>query len=89
MRIKKIPRESACIVILRRKGQSINNISKFLGRSTSYIQRILKFNGLRADLRKLPMAIKLKSASRQRIFMEKTRFAWEQWIFSDSGERPP
>lgn len=44
--VKRLPREAASCVILRRKGYSINTLSHLLGRSTSFIHRILKVNNL-------------------------------------------
>jgi len=84
-----MPREAAAVVILRRKQQSINGISKFLGRSTSFVARILNFNGLnKEDLRKYPAQMKQKAALRQWKILEKLRLNWEKFIFG-ATERPP
>jgi hypothetical protein len=83
-----MPRESAAMVLMRRQGQSINNMAAFFGRSTSYIRRILKFNRCLKDLRKIPSQIRRKRALYQRLFMENLRLKWESWILGE-GERPP
>jgi IS30 family transposase len=83
-----MPREAAAVVILRRKQQSINGIAKFLGRSTSFIARILKANGNKQDLRKYPTQIKQKAALRQWKLLEKLRLSWDKFILSEV-EKPP
>jgi hypothetical protein len=89
IRIPKIPRESATYIILRRKGLSINLLSRTFGRSKSYIHRILKFNGLtKKDLRKIPARVRRLAAQRNRFLMENLRQKWEMWIFGE-GEEPP
>ena len=87
LRINRLPREAAAIIILRRKNQSINNISYFLGRSTSFVYRILK-NFRKIDLRKLPRRIILLAARRNRVLLEKLRLRWQDFIIGES-ERPP
>jgi len=79
---------------MRKKGASINLIAAFIGRSTSFVARILKSAkrtspfSFSADLRKLPNRIKRLSAKRQLQTMEKLRRAWELFI-RGQGERPP
>jgi hypothetical protein len=46
MRVPRLKREAATYIMLRRKGYSINKLSKIFGRSTSMIHRILKTAGL-------------------------------------------
>jgi len=46
MRIKKLKREACAYIKLRRLGYSINMLAKFLGRSTSFVHRILKNVGM-------------------------------------------
>jgi len=92
MRVKRLRREAAAYVIMRRKGQSINNISAVFGRSTSFVSRIIKANeGLiltRFDLRKLPRICKLRAASRMFQTLLKLQIRWENWILGN-GEKPP
>ena len=89
LRIKRMNREAACMVFLRKKGHSINGIAKFLGRSNSMVHAILKFNGLtRQDLRKIPSLIRVKIALANRFLMEKYRSTWEKFIF-ETGDKPP
>ena len=80
-------REAAAVIILRRKGQSINNISNFLGRSCSFVYRILK-NLTKFDLRKLPAAYRIKNAFFNRRMLEKLWNFWEMWILGE-GAKPP
>ena len=87
MRIKRLPREAAAIIIFRRKGQSINNIAQFLGRSTSFVSRILHIQSFK-DLRKLPRGFVVKSAFVQRNIMDYFREMWIQFIFGET-EKPP
>jgi hypothetical protein len=93
MRFSRLPREAAAIIILRRRfGYSINTLAAWLGRSTSFVQRILEFNRLTAhashDLRKLPARIRRLSASRLREELMLWGRAWEAWILGE-GEKPP
>ena len=93
IRIPKLPRESAAIVILRKKGQPIQNIAEFLGRSTSYVHRILKFNNVFrlvkfADLRKLPTAIKQFGARFLKKTMLKLAPGWLAFILGET-DKPP
>jgi len=88
VRINRLPREAAAIIILRRKQQSINQIANFLGRSYSFVYRILKKNLLISDLRKLPNRIKLLAAARQHQIMLKLWQKWQNFILGE-GEKPP
>lgn len=93
LRINPLPREKAAVIMLRRKGYPINMLSKFLGRSTSYIHRILKTAKLRltlrhVDMRKLPNQTRIcQSRNRWRNF-QKFWTAWEQFITGEC-DRPP
>ena len=92
-RIPFLQREKSAYITLRRKGLSINQLSKAFGRSTSVIHRIISkqfyYENLRKyDLRKLPTRIKRSSASFRWKLMMKLRSAWEAWI-SGEGDRPP
>ena len=98
MRVPFLEREKASILILRRKGLSINQISNAFGRSTSVVHRVLvraeKYGHnldvwlRRRDMRKLPF--------KARMYWNRFRFnvllnllaAWESWICGES-ERPP
>ena len=90
MRIPRLKREAAAVCIMRKTGVAINQIASFLGRSHSFIYRILRFNGLahRIDLRKLPWRIRSLSAARIARHMEILRHRWEMWILGE-GEKPP
>lgn len=93
VRVPKLPRESAAIVLLRQKGQPVQNISAFLGRSTSFVQRVLEFNNaLRrfrfADLRKLPRRVKDLGAKFRRREMEKLGPVWLSFILGET-DKPP
>lgn len=63
MRYSALPREKATIIIFRKYGQNIQNIAKALGRSTSFVQAVLKKAEslgviVRKDNRKIPSLIK-------------------------------
>ena len=92
-RINPLPREKAAIIMLRKKGYPMNMLSKALGRSLSFIHRVLRTAITRrtlhvVDMRKLPGNVRLYCHnSRWRTLM---RFmpAWESWILGE-GEEPP
>jgi len=73
--------------MLRRKGYSINIIASLVGRSTSFVYRILK-KFLSTDLRKLPRRTRLFQASKKRFLMLKYGSAWLNFI-QGNGEEPP
>lgn len=92
-RFNPLPREKAAIVLLRKHGYAINTIAGALGRSTSFIHKILRFNvnvgNLRfIDMRKLPGQIRLRCASIRWNTLQKFIGAWEKWILGE-GEKPP
>jgi len=91
LRIQRLKREAATIQILRRKKQSISNIASFLGRSTSFVSRILHnitTLSFPLDKRKLPRAIVLKNCFAQRFLLEKLRSSWESFLFGEV-DKPP
>jgi transposase len=98
MRIPFCKREKAAYAILRRKGLSINQISKAFGRSTSVIHRALtrlekhghnKFvNGSRIDIRKLPYRVRMALSVKRWKTMMKQLGNWETWILGDGVEPP-
>ncbi|MGQ9624799.1 MAG: helix-turn-helix domain-containing protein [Candidatus Bathycorpusculaceae bacterium] len=91
-RFNPLPREKAAIVILRKKGYRIHELAKFLGRSTSFIHRVLSRNYLlglrRDDKRKMPCKTKkywrFKRWAKLVALWEK----WEMWILGE-GDKPP
>lgn len=93
-RIPIVPREAACIMILRSRFQySIQSIAKAFSRSTATVHRILNFNidigALRRfDMRKLPARIKhLQNARHDRVlcaYMDR----WVAWICASEGKPP-
>lgn len=93
IRVKVLPREKASIIMLRRHGYPINMISKFLGRSTSFIHRtlrtaILRFTLHNVDMRKLPTKIRLSTSTKRWINFKKYWRRWESFIFGESEEPP-
>lgn len=92
MRFNPLPREKTTIIKLRKLGYSINHISNFLGRSTSFVFRALSFNyGLilrKIDLRKLPCYYKHLSASTRVKIMEKYYPLWQDFILG-LEDKPP
>lgn len=87
MRISRLPREACAYIKLKRLGVSINLMSKIIGRSYSFVHRILKKFRF-SDLRKLPRIIRLRRASMNRFFMLKYCEAWQKFILGE-GEKPP
>jgi len=93
MRVPFLEREKAAYGKLRRKGLSINQISRAFGRSTSVVSRILKQlqqRGIlrRFDMRKLPYRARMRVAAFRWATMLKLLPAWETWICGE-GEEPP
>lgn len=90
---KPLPNEKASIIKLRRLGYSITHISKALGRSTSFIHRIIKkaetFNKeLRFDKRKLPSKYRLLQSKRSLKTLFSMLSKWEKFIFKEELEPP-
>jgi len=87
VQIKRLPREAAAYIMLKRKGQSINNIASVIGRSRSFVYRILKKFHFQ-DLRKLPRRVRMFHASKMRFLLFKLMDSWQTWILGE-GEKPP
>lgn len=92
-RVKPFLREKAAIILLRRHGYTINQLAGFLGRSTSFIYRVLRTAILRLtlrsiDMRKLPGTIRLSTSIRRRLSMEKYRAGWEAFLLG-AEDKPP
>lgn len=92
-RINPLPREKTAIIMLRKHGYPINQISKFLGRSTSFIHRTLRTAIQRLsirslDMRKLPGKIRLYTSGVRWRNLQKYAEAWTAFILGE-GERPP
>ena len=82
-------REKAAIVILRKKGNRIQHIAKFLGRSTSFVYRVLKRNRIPIkDMRKMPNQTRLRCSKIRWKKLQRFFLSWESWILGE-GERPP
>lgn len=93
LKIKPNPRENCAIIKLRRFGYSINQLSDVLGRSRSYIHRILRTAINRGithfdDKRKMPSQIRLAQSVKRRFRLEKWLTLWMPFIFNES-EKPP
>ena len=93
MRVPIFQREIVSAIIMRRKRQSINNISKALGRSTHMIARWLKKaceNGVlrKFDLRKLPHALRMRMASKNRVIMGILLPAYTRFNTGEEEEPP-
>jgi len=92
-RIKVLPREKAAIIALRGHGYPINMLSKFLGRSTSFVHRTLNTVSARlfrrtVDMRKMPNQARIyNSGSRWRTF-QKYMSLWEAFIYGEV-DKPP
>jgi hypothetical protein len=93
MRIKPLPREKAAIILLRKHGYTMNQLSEAFGRSTSFIHRVLR-NAIMlhsihsSDLRKLPHKHKLFNSVRRWMNLYLQMPNWETWILGEE-ERPP
>ena len=92
MRFQRLPREAAAVCILRKQGLSIGSIAKFLGRSKSFVDRILIRNvgcGIRYfDLRTLKNQSRIINARTLWTKLQELRLQWEAWMLGE-GERPP
>jgi hypothetical protein len=92
-KIKPLIREKAAIIKLTRMGYSINLLSEFLGRSTSYIHKTVRKAIERRidhflDKRKLPHNTRLRCSSIRRRMLAKYFPAWQMWILGE-GDKPP
>jgi hypothetical protein len=86
-------RMKASIIMMRRKGCSINLIANFTGMCTSFVGRtirkaIMSRSLCFLDLRKLPDTARKLSASYRRRMMDKLRAGWEAFILGEV-DRPP
>jgi hypothetical protein len=93
MHIKPLQREKCAIIKLTKLGYSINQLSQALGRSTSYIQRVVKTAITRGlthflDKRKMVSTIRLATSSRRRAMLQKYLSLWEAFILGE-GDKPP
>jgi hypothetical protein len=94
MRIKRHKNECASILFLRKNlGYTVTAISQILGRSTSLVHRVLKFNKLignlsHADLRKIPCRLRLRTAQKHRLSMERIIGLWLPFVLGES-DKPP
>lgn len=93
IRINPLPREKAAIIKLRRLGHRINHIAKFLGRSTSYVYRVITTAQKRGilthfDMRKMPNQMRRIASAQRWTTMLKLWQQWEAWILGE-GDKPP
>jgi hypothetical protein len=92
--IKSLPREKAAIIMLYRKGFSINILNEFLGRSTSYIWKTIKKAISSGSLRKiekiqgLSCSGRLRSSSSRRRMIAKYGEGWTAFILGEV-DKPP
>lgn len=92
MRIQRLRREGAVIVQLRRHGYTINCIAAFLGRSTSFVFRVLNFQrGLGVvvgDLRKIPCRVRQLAKVRLERDIQRFGEMWNLWLTCKEGKPP-
>lgn len=93
MRIPRLRREAALVLQFRKHQYSISAIAKFLGRSTSFIHRILKFNetlGFPAINLKRKIPAQIRRLAKQRMEDNLTRYgeAWIAWLLNEDGKPP-
>ena len=91
--VKPLTREKCAIVKLCKFGYSINQLSNALGRSTSYIARVIRTAITRGithylDKRKLPSQIRLATSSRRRKMLERYLPLWEAFMLGET-DKPP
>lgn len=92
-RIKPQLREKTAIIMLRKIGYPINMLSKALGRSTSFIHRVLRTAIIRlsirsVDMRKLPSQMRLRCSSIRWVTLQRYLPLWEQFILGERDEPP-
>jgi hypothetical protein len=86
--------ERAAILYLRKKfNYTITALAQFTGRSASLIHRILKFNKIIgnlpfADLRKIPNQLRLRTAQKHRLTLQRFMDLWAGFILG-SEDKPP
>jgi transposase len=95
MHIPVMQREKAAILYLRRRfGYSINVIAKAFGRSTSLVQRILKFNEALGTLpwmsnkRKIPPRVRRLALARMERQMSNYMKLWMAFLLG-TEDKPP
>lgn len=92
MRIQRLQREGAVIVQLRRHGYTMNSIGAFLGRSTSFVFRVLNFQrclGVTVgDLRKIPCRTRQLAKARMERNIQRFGEMWNLWLTSKDGKPP-
>jgi len=91
--VKPLPREKCAIIKLSKFGYSINQLSQALGRSTSYIHRIVKTAITRGlirfiDKRKLVSQTRLATSARRRVMLQRYLPAWEMFMLGET-DKPP
>jgi hypothetical protein len=92
-KIKTLPREKAAIIKLTNKGYSINQLSEVLGRSSSYIHKVIRTSITRGishfiDKRKLPSTTRLMTSSIRRKMLRKYLPGWLAFILGEVDEPP-
>lgn len=90
---KPLPREKTVVMMLTKKGYSINQLAKGLGRSTSYIHRIVRTAITRGithflDKRKLPSQIRSATSINRMKRLQKWLTLWEPFLLGEV-DKPP
>ena len=93
LHIKPLTREKCTIIKLTQHGYSINQLSQTLGRSCSFIHRIIRTAILRGithfiDKRKLPSKTRLLTSSRRIKMLQKYMPLWEVFLLGEVDEPP-
>jgi hypothetical protein len=93
LRVPISPRERRFAIIAYRNRCSTNLISKVLTRSTSLISKWLKIAAARGilrliDLRKMPHAVRMRTASKARFTMMKLLNDWRSYMSGEVDEPP-
>ena len=91
--VKPLQREKCAIIKLCKFGYSINQLSQAIGRSTSYIQRVVRIAITRGlthflDKRKLPNQTRLATSSRRRKMLERYMPLWEAFMLGETDNPP-
>jgi AraC-like DNA-binding protein len=94
LKINPLPREKAAIIKLTAKfGYSINQLAQAFGRSTSYIQKIVRneinlgFTSF-LDKRKLPNTTRLRCSAIRKMMLQKYLPVWMAFILGEE-DKPP
>jgi len=88
-----LKRENTAIIMLTKKGYSINQLSKAFTRSTSYIYKVVRNAITRGtthflDKRKLPSTVRLRCSSIRRKTLDRYITGWI--LFAQGiGDKPP